>query len=147
MLVVDAGGGTIDISSYAVTSNTPLQVEELFQPKCQSISTSFACPITKTIPSGLLQGGEFVTTRATEAVSGRSKFHSPDTLPVQPQAEKLKTSKFHTPEDIAAFTQKFDEGLKRVFSGDTGTQYIKFGSPRDNDPDHGIRAGRLALTG
>ena len=38
VLIVDAGGGTIDISSYVVTDNTPLQVEELFRPQCQSIS-------------------------------------------------------------------------------------------------------------
>ena len=37
VLVVDAGGGTIDISSYAVLDNGPLQVEELFQPKCQFV--------------------------------------------------------------------------------------------------------------
>ena len=36
VLVVDAGGGTIDISSYLVTDNDPLQVEELFPSKCQS---------------------------------------------------------------------------------------------------------------
>ena len=36
VLIVDAGGGTVDISSYLVTKNSPLQVEELFQPKCQS---------------------------------------------------------------------------------------------------------------
>lgn len=35
VLIVDAGGGTIDISSYTVLKNAPLQVEELFQPKCQ----------------------------------------------------------------------------------------------------------------
>ena len=36
MLIVDAGGGTIDISSYAVTGSDPLQVEELFEPQCES---------------------------------------------------------------------------------------------------------------
>ena len=39
VLIVDAGGGTIDISSYLVTDNLPLQVKELFQSKCRS-----ACP-------------------------------------------------------------------------------------------------------
>ena len=34
VLIVDAGGGTIDISSYVVTEDSPLRVEELFQPKC-----------------------------------------------------------------------------------------------------------------
>ena len=66
---------------------------------------------------------------------------------VQPQPEKLKDSKFNTPEDIAAIAQSFDEGLKRIFSDDSGTQYIKFGSPRDNDPKHGVKVGKLVLTG
>jgi len=93
VLVIDAGGGTIDISSYTVLDNAPLQAEELFQPKC------------------LLHGGEFVTARARAIVK-----------------EKLGHSKFNTPEDLSAFAQKFDEGLKRVFSDDRGQQYIKFGS-------------------
>jgi hypothetical protein len=59
----------------------------------------------------------------------------------------LRQSRLNTPEDLAAFAQKFDEGLKRVFSDDTGAQYVKFGSPRDHDPGHGIRAGKLTLTG
>jgi hypothetical protein len=61
--------------------------------------------------------------------------------------EKLRGSKFNTPEDLAAFSQRFDEGVKRVFSNDQGAQYIKFGSPRDNDHNCGIKAGRLTLTG
>jgi len=59
----------------------------------------------------------------------------------------LRESKFNTPEDISAFSQKFDEGLKRVFSDDRGAQYVKFGSPRDNDHQHGVKSGRLMLTG
>jgi len=35
-LIVDAGGGTIDISSYKILSNGPLQVEELYETKCES---------------------------------------------------------------------------------------------------------------
>jgi hypothetical protein len=34
VLIVDAGGGTIDISSYVVIGDSPFQVEELFEPKC-----------------------------------------------------------------------------------------------------------------
>jgi len=95
-----------------VTNGAPLQVEELFQPKC------------------LLQGGQFVTARAREMVS-----------------QQLKGSKFDTPEDIASFAQKFDEGLRIVFSDDNSAQYVKFGSVRDNDPKRGVKAGKLMLTG
>jgi len=63
--------------------------------------------------------------------------------------EKLKYSKFNTPEDLAAFSQRFDEGVKEVFSMSNShtDQYVRFGSPRDNDPNYGIRVGRLTLTG
>jgi len=37
MVVVDAGGGTIDISSYTVTSTSPLGVEECHEPKCNGL--------------------------------------------------------------------------------------------------------------
>ena len=35
ILVVDAGGGTIDISTYTILDNLPLQVEELYEPDCE----------------------------------------------------------------------------------------------------------------
>jgi hypothetical protein len=66
---------------------------------------------------------------------------------LNPQPEKLRGSRFNTPEDLEVFSQKFDEGVKRVFSNDQATQYVKFGSPRDNDPRCGIKGGKLTLTG
>ena len=33
-LIIDAGGGTIDISTYKVLSSRPLRVEELYEPEC-----------------------------------------------------------------------------------------------------------------
>jgi hypothetical protein len=35
VLIIDAGGGTIDISTYKVLSNTPLKAEELYESKCK----------------------------------------------------------------------------------------------------------------
>lgn len=80
-------------------------------------------------------------------VQSGSGYCSPIALPVKQQLDKLGTSKFNTSEDISEFAQKFDEGLKRVFSGDKGIQWVKFGSPRDSDPQHGIKAGKLMLPG
>lgn len=80
-------------------------------------------------------------------VSGEFNYYSSVILPTELQPEKLKNSKFNTTEDISAFAQKFDEGLKRVFADDDGAQFVKFGSPRDNDPKYGIKAGKLTLTG
>ena len=64
-----------------------------------------------------------------------------------PEPGKLKGSRFDTPEDLAAISQKFDEGVKRVFWDDKATQYVQFGGPRDTDSKCGVKAGRLILTG
>jgi len=59
----------------------------------------------------------------------------------------LKGSQFDSPENLETFAQKFDEGVKRIFSNDKISQYVKFGTQKDTDPNCGIRAGRLTLTG
>ena len=68
---------------------------------------------------------------------------------LNPQPEQLQYSKFNTPEDLAAFSQRFDEGLKKNFSISNShmSQFVKFGSPRDDDPSYGIKGGKLRLTG
>jgi len=38
VVVIDAGGGTVDISSYTVNSTSPLEVEEFHEPKCNVLS-------------------------------------------------------------------------------------------------------------
>ena len=59
----------------------------------------------------------------------------------------LKGSRFNTPDHLEAFSQKFDEGVKRVFSDNLRSQYVRFGTSKDNDPSCGIKTGRLMLTG
>jgi hypothetical protein len=66
---------------------------------------------------------------------------------LNPQPERLKGSKYDNDGDLSAFSQKFDEGVKRAFSNYQAPQHVRFGSPRDNDPEYGIKAGRLTLTG
>ena len=80
-------------------------------------------------------------------VSGGFGYYLSVTLSAETEPEKLKKSRFNTPEDIAMFTNRFDEGLKRVFSDDSGAKYVKFRLPRDNDPAHGVKGGKLMLKG
>ena len=70
VLIIDAGDATIDISTYKVLGSRPLQVEELCEPKRESGRSSwwFFCSIASVL--GLIQGGDLVTMRATEAVRG-----------------------------------------------------------------------------
>jgi hypothetical protein len=38
VVIIDAGGGTVDISSYTVNSTSPLEVEEFHEPTCNVLS-------------------------------------------------------------------------------------------------------------
>jgi len=61
--------------------------------------------------------------------------------------EKLRGSRFNTAENLEEFSQRFDDGVKKVFSNNQTPQYVKFATLRDNDPAYGIKGGRLTLTG
>ncbi|KAF8917493.1 hypothetical protein CPB85DRAFT_1374267 [Mucidula mucida] len=111
-LVADAGGGTLDISSYTILGQHPLVIEEVAPPDC------------------IFAGSVFVSRRARQLLE-----------------EKLKNSKYGTPETLDHITKRFDETTKRLFRVKTQTQFIAFGSPLDKDPAAGIRSGQLKLTG
>ena len=61
--------------------------------------------------------------------------------------EKLKNSKYGTPETVDYITKRFDETTKRLFRDKKDLQFIHFGSPLDKDMAVGIRSGQLKLTG
>ena len=52
-LIADAGGGTLDISSYAIKGTSPLSMEEIAPPDC------------------IFAGSVFVSRRAREFLEGR----------------------------------------------------------------------------
>ena len=43
VVVIDAGGGTVDISSYTVDSTLPLEVAEFEEPKCNDLIRNLTC--------------------------------------------------------------------------------------------------------
>ncbi|KAH9838505.1 uncharacterized protein C8Q71DRAFT_704768 [Rhodofomes roseus] len=111
-IVADAGGGTLDISSYAIRGASPLVIEEIAPPDC------------------VFAGSVFVSRRA------RAFFE-----------EKLKNSKYGTPDSLDHITKRFDETTKRLFRDRKELQFVPFGSPLDKDQTVGIRGGQLKLTG
>ncbi|KAJ4477259.1 hypothetical protein J3R30DRAFT_3290784 [Lentinula aciculospora] len=112
-LVLDAGGGTLDISSYSIRAQAPLVIEEVAPPDC------------------VFAGSVFVSRRARELF----------------QVEKLKNSKYGTPDAVDHITKRFDETTKRLFRDKKDSQFILFGSPLDKDLSVGIRSGQLKLSG
>ena len=79
-----------------------------------------------------------VSLRSLPALASSSHFSPP---------ARLKGSMFDTAQDLAAFTESFDAGLKRAFSDNGKTHFVKFGSQRDNDVRSGVRGGKLSLPG
>ncbi|KAL0574098.1 hypothetical protein V5O48_007857 [Marasmius crinis-equi] len=109
-IIVDAGGGTIDLSAYKRTPSGVFQ--EIARTQCR------------------LQGSIYVTRWATEWLM-----------------ERLKNSKYNTPQDITRMAKEFDKVAKLVFRDETEMGYIQFGSLRDKDLSVGITRGVLKIPG
>ena len=53
MIIVDAGGGTVDVSSYHFLSTAPITVEEVTSPECEwSLSFRDSRVVTRTDDDG-----------------------------------------------------------------------------------------------
>lgn len=151
-LIADAGGGTLDISAYAVKGNSPLMIEEIAPPDC------------------IFAGSVFVSRRAREFLEGSFippyLFLLASLISCLIVPEKLKNSKYGSPDSLDHITRKFDETTKRLFRDRNELQFILFGSPLDKvsnvqqslliiflttctiqDPVVGIRSGQLRLSG
>ncbi|KAG9309474.1 hypothetical protein JVU11DRAFT_10444 [Chiua virens] len=102
-VVIDAGGGTLDLSMYSMKFN-PKSFEEIAPAECH------------------LQGSVFVT-------------------------QKVLSCRSCSPELIDDIAFTFDQTTKLHISNGEQPAYIKVGSRRENDPDHGIRGGNLRLSG
>ena len=128
--MADAGGGTLDISSYAIRGTSPLVIEEIAPPDCTFPSFPHRQSYVASLVAGVFSGSVFVSRRARAFLE-----------------EKLKNSKYGTPDAVDHITKRFDETTKRLFRDKKDLQFIPFGSPLDKDMTVGIRGGQLKLTG
>ena len=127
-LIVDAGGGTLDLSSYAIKGTNPLIMEEIAPPDC------------------VFAGSVFVSRRARDFFE-RESIREYERVFADDITEKLKGSVYGTPASLDHITRQFDEKTKRLFRDKRDTQFVPFGSPFDKDSAFGIRNGQLRLTG
>ncbi|KAI0704701.1 hypothetical protein C8Q76DRAFT_801605 [Earliella scabrosa] len=117
VMIIDAGGGTVDISSYSCVSTTPqLVVEEVAPAEC------------------ILQGSTRVNLRAERFLRARLANSQYGT-----EAD-IKTM-------VDNFNVSVKPGFKPEDARVTTNTFIKFGSVACNDPQVKIRRGQLALTG
>ena len=61
--------------------------------------------------------------------------------------DKLRDSIYGAKEHVKQIANCFDESTKKTFRTDNDVCLVPFGSLADKDPDHGIRSGKLKLTG
>ncbi|KAF8333722.1 hypothetical protein F5887DRAFT_1080066 [Amanita rubescens] len=109
VLILDCGGGTVDISAYAQSSNG--RFREIAAAEC------------------LLQGSIFVTRRAQAYLT-----------------EKLRESRYGTPEDITIMAKYFDKTTKPNYKGSSKPHFIRFGRS-ENDLQFDIRNGNVKING
>ncbi|KAG8813630.1 hypothetical protein FRC17_001477 [Serendipita sp. 399] len=58
---------------------------------------------------------------------------------------KLANSNYGDEETISLMVRQFEQKTKRTFDGSQTSNIIHFGTPRDNDKNHGIVKGKLTL--
>lgn len=70
-IVADAGGGTLDISSYAIRGTSPLVIEEIAPPDCKYMR-AMSFQQCSDVLAGVFAGSVFVSRRARAFLEGVS---------------------------------------------------------------------------
>ncbi|KAG8894097.1 hypothetical protein FRB99_001522 [Tulasnella sp. 403] len=129
IIVVDAGGGTVDVSSYHVVSRFPLEIEETAEAECE------------------LAGSVFVTKRFEEAIKGRVPAPLLAFALTRTIIEIFEGSELADAEYTDRVTEEFDRKTKCIFD-DAGKRYfLKVGPKKLKDPNVNVDRGTLKLSG
>ena len=67
-MVVDAGGGTVDLSAYDRGSTGSGRFEEITSPQCMCLTAAIDQPLIFSHSLGLFKGSIFVTKNATRYI-------------------------------------------------------------------------------
>ena len=146
VVIVDAGGGTIDISSYSknVGGAKNIRFEEVAAPQCNYLFSRLRCFKSHPLPTGLFHGSVFVTVHARSFLESESCILL-DIYSSQSCVDYLQDSTFLA--DLNNIVECFDKSTKLRFRNAAQQQYIKFGGAKDNDQSCNIRFGQLKLLG
>ena len=150
VVIIDAGGGTIDLSMFSVTSS-PISGEEIAPAECMQRSPTTEFLLTHLYPSlGRLQGSVFVTRRARALL--QRWWPAPSIALLVTNQTTLKTGKLKgwehsSADEIAKFTLGFDRTTKLLIKSDQEPAYIRVGGRRTNSAKYNISLGKLKLTG
>ncbi|KZT05474.1 uncharacterized protein LAESUDRAFT_813573 [Laetiporus sulphureus 93-53] len=118
LVIVDAGGGTVDISTYEIVSTAPISA------------------IEATVADCLMQGSTYVNSRAEDFLRKKLNVACRD---------KSKKSRFGDEEYLDVMMDKFESYTKPTFRETTKSSQIEFTGHREADEKYGIKRGRLTL--
>ncbi|KAI0318147.1 hypothetical protein OF83DRAFT_1171359 [Amylostereum chailletii] len=129
VMIIDAGGGTVDLSAYNFTQASPPKIAEIAESAC------------------IFQGSVMVRQRAHAFLKGFFSIRCPNDVPVLIRPpEKLKSSRFGEKRYLDTICELFDQTAKKRFKGDADAM-VKFSNMlADRDPSVGIRSGQIKLT-
>ena len=150
-MVVDAGGGTVDISSYVINSTNPLGVEELAAPGCEYISLTHPHIAFLSISAGIMQGSTVVNMRAESFFRSMclrlieaNCYHNADMSHI---IERLQpNSDLSNNDTIRTMMDNFDKTVKPLFT-DASTRgcFLNTGLTL-NDAALNVKRGNLCLS-
>ena len=142
-MVIDAGGGTIDMSTYLVHSTSPtLHVAESGR-DCMSLPCFFHDVLSKCLPKLCMKAvllsliGQGDSSQVSLLLGGIG-------VSVTFTEHLRKSKKFNTSEYIDCIVSEFDAKSKRIFTG-KNKALIKFGRNSDKDESVQIISGKLVL--
>ena len=145
MIIVDAGGGTIDLSAFAL-GDADDEIKEIAPASC-TLYLSFDIPSMRLF-SGLFQGSIYVTRRAKKFLTCAYFWHLDYRAHyVIGTSAKLYKSIYGHEEEVQHMAECFDKAAKLSFKDPSQISLIRFGSIRDSDDSVDINFGQLKLQG
>lgn len=143
VLVLDCGGGTVDISTYAHSSDGHFR--EIAPAECTAASRSLFD--TMLIIIQVFCRGHTSSPVERMVISQVSSIRVQGLLYlIMYRTEKLRESRYGGPEDMDVMVRYFDRTTKPSYKGTSKPCYIKFGR-RENDPQSDIQTGSVKISG
>lgn len=147
-MLVDAGGGTVDLSTYCFTSTSPVTLEEIAPIGCKYLNQ--ADQLSRRLSNSYHRyiAGLYTSKRQSCTISALYDFVLLFQRPAyQALLAKLAESKYGYYDEVKNMVDSFEKYTKPTFKDSNDKAFIKFGSMRDRDPEFGIRNGQLILEG
>ena len=146
IVIIDAGGGTIDLSAYSVRLSPPREFKEIAPAECK-LPEKFEL-LLKHRPHRPSPRIGFRHAKSSHVSPRYVLLGNPGTVTtLHSTTAKLANSRYGSPDIVQQMKEIFDKTTKLRFRDASDPQYIKFGTVRDKDPQCDIRSGQLKLAG